>query len=91
MSALMVASVLLGFLQFSRPAPRWALFILAIPLSIAVNIVRVTGTAILADHNEAFALGFYHSFSGWMVFLVGFGALYGISRLLQMLIRRVRS
>jgi exosortase/archaeosortase family protein len=49
------------------------LFALTIPLSIAVNILRVTGTAVIADYHEEFALGFYHSFSGWLVFVAGFG------------------
>lgn len=90
LSALMVASVLLGFLQFSSALPRWILFFLSIPLSIAVNIVRVTGTAILADYHEAFAMGFYHAFSGWLVFVAGFGCLYGLSKLLGGLLKRCR-
>jgi hypothetical protein len=28
-------------------------------------------------------LGFYHSFSGWLIFCVGFGALYGVASLLH--------
>jgi exosortase len=76
LSALIVASVLLGFLKCTRPITRFALFALSIPLAIAVNIVRVAGTAIIADYHEEFAMGFYHSFSGWLVFVVGFGAQY---------------
>jgi exosortase/archaeosortase family protein len=48
-----------------------------------VNVVRVSGTAILADYHEEFAMGFYHSFSGWLVFVAGFAALYGVSRALH--------
>jgi exosortase/archaeosortase family protein len=51
-----------------------------VPLSIAVNVLRVAGTSILADHDERFALGFYHIFAGWLVFLVGFVALVGIAK-----------
>ena len=50
--------------------------------------VRVTGTAIIADYHEEFALGFYHAFSGWLVFVTGFAALYGISKLLHTLMDR---
>jgi exosortase/archaeosortase family protein len=46
-----------------------------------VNVLRVAGTAVLADINEEFAMGFYHSFSGWLVFLCGFGLLYLFARL----------
>ena len=76
----MVASLLLGFLVCHHVATRVILFALSIPLSIAVNILRVTGTAIIADYHEEFALGFYHSFSGWLVFIGGFSILYGIAK-----------
>jgi exosortase len=76
LSSLIVGSVLLGFLKLTRPATRLALFALSIPLAISVNIVRVTGTAIIADYHREIAQGFYHSFSGWLVFVAGFGAQY---------------
>jgi exosortase len=80
LSALMVASLLLGFLVCHRVSIRVILFALSIPLSIAVNVLRVTGTAIIADYHEEFARGFYHSFSGWLVFIGGFAILYGIAK-----------
>jgi len=86
LSALFVASILLGFLMCSRAVPRLALLILAVPLAILVNIVRVAGTAIIADYNQEFAEGFYHSFSGWLVFMAGFGGLYLLARLLHALL-----
>jgi exosortase len=76
LSALIVGSVLLGFLLLKHPLFRFTLFALTIPLAIAVNVVRVTGTAILADSHQEIAEGFYHGFSGWLVFVVGFGAQY---------------
>lgn len=76
LSAMMVASLMIGFLQCSRPLTRLLLFLFSIPLSIAANVLRVSGTAILADYHEEFAMGFYHSFSGWLVFVVGFLLLY---------------
>ena len=44
----------------------------AVPLSILVNLIRVTGTGILANYfgNRA-AQGFLHDFSGFVVFGVG--------------------
>lgn len=83
LSALMVGGLLLGFLQCSGVPARVLLFLLTVPLSIAVNVFRVTGTAVIADYHEEFAMGFYHTFSGWLVFVTGFAALYGIARLLH--------
>jgi exosortase len=81
LSALMVGSLLLGYLVCFRLRTKIALFVFAIPLAMAVNILRIVGTAILADYNQEFAMGFYHSFSGWLVFVGGFGILYGCARL----------
>jgi exosortase len=91
LSALVVGSILLGFLQCSQPVPRILLFAASIPISIGVNALRVAGTAVLADHDEAFAMGFYHSFSGWLVFLLGFGSLYLCCMLLCALFERKRA
>jgi len=76
LSALMVGSILLGFLKLSRPSTRLALFAFSIPLAIGVNVVRVTGTAVVADYHREIAQGFFHAFSGWIVFVLGFGAQY---------------
>jgi len=82
LSALVVASLLLGFLEQAAIVGRVLLFVLSIPLAIAVNVVRVTGTALLADYRLEFAMGFYHSFSGWLVFVLGFGTLWLVGKLL---------
>ncbi len=83
LSALVVGSLLLGYLVCTRHLSRILLLVLAIPLAIAVNVVRVAGTALLADYNQAFAMGFYHAFSGWLVFLAGIAALYAAAQLLH--------
>ncbi len=80
--AMVVASLLLGFLEDAPVLGRILLIMLSIPLAIAVNVLRVTGTALLADYRLEFALGFYHSFSGWLVFVLGFGTLWLIGKLL---------
>ena len=86
LSALIVGSVLLGFLLCSGWLSRIALLIAAIPVAIGVNVVRVAGTAVIADYNLEFAEGFYHSFSGWLVFVAGFGLLYVCARILHALV-----
>ncbi len=82
LSALIVASLLLGFLERASMLGRVLLCMLSIPLAIAVNVVRVTGTALLADYRLEYAMGFYHSFSGWLVFILGFGTLWALGKLL---------
>ena len=73
LSSLVTAALMVGFLLCTRVRTRVLLVVLAIPIAIGMNVLRVTGTAIIAEHNQQYALGYYHSFSGWLVFLVGFG------------------
>jgi exosortase len=75
-SSLSVLALVLGYLLNPRLGARVALFLLAIPTAIAVNVLRIVGTALVAEQDPHLAEGFYHSFSGWLVFLVGFGGLY---------------
>lgn len=75
-SSLSVLALVLGYLLNQRLGARVALFLLAIPTAIAVNVLRIVGTALVAEQDPQLAEGFYHSFSGWLVFLVGFGGLY---------------
>jgi exosortase len=75
-SSLSVLALVLGYLLNPRLGARVTLFLLAIPTAIAVNVLRIVGTALVAEKDPQLAEGFYHSFSGWLVFLVGFGGLY---------------
>jgi exosortase len=88
LSTLMVASLLLGYLFCSSVMARVLLFASAIPLAIAVNVLRVSGTALLADYNQEYAMGFYHSFSGWLVFMVGFAFLYMFAKAFHLVSER---
>jgi exosortase len=82
LSALVVGSLLLGFLEDASIIGRILLFVISIPLAVAVNVLRVAGTAVLADYRLEFAEGFYHAFSGWLVFIVGFAMLWAIGKYL---------
>jgi exosortase len=83
LSALTVGSLLLGDLVCARLLCRVALLVVAIPLAVCVNIARVAGTAVLADYDQKLAMGLYHSFSGWLVFVIGFWLLYVFARILH--------
>ena len=51
---------------------KWALFLVAAPIAIFANIVRLTGTAGLASfYGEKVAQGFLHEFSGLFTFVFG--------------------
>lgn len=51
----------------------------AIPIALAANIVRVTGTGILAHfYGDRVAKGFLHEFSGLAIFALGFALLFAV-------------
>lgn len=61
---------------------KWALFLCAVPVAIAGNVARiVTITIIAAWFGEETATGFYHDYSGYIVFLVGILLLVELGRL----------
>lgn len=63
---------------------RCILLVSTIPLAIFVNMVRVTGTGILAHFfGGQVALGFLHEFSGIAIFIFGFVLLFIEYRLLD--------
>jgi len=76
--ALVVGSLLLGFLQLRSGWLRLILLLSAFPIAIVANVIRVSGTAILADHWQQAAMGFYHYFSGWAVFMAAFSLLLAV-------------
>jgi len=56
-----------------------SLILAAIPIAIAANIVRVSGTGVLAHYfGDRVARGFLHEFSGIVVFIFGFVLLFSL-------------
>jgi exosortase len=80
MASLAIFSVLIGYVHCPRVLPRVLLFSMAVPVAIAANVFRVTGTALLAGYSYQIAMGFYHSFSGWLVFLGSAGVILLLAR-----------
>lgn len=68
-----MAALTAGYAYFTQPTwlRRGALFALSVPIAVAGNIVRIfTIVAIAATCSADFATGFYHDYSGYVVFLV---------------------
>jgi exosortase len=56
----------------------------AIPIAILTNAMRVSGTGVLAHYyGTEVADGFFHSFSGWVVYIVAFLLLFAVGWLLD--------
>ena len=75
-SMLMLSTLLAHFARVKLP---WksALLVSAVPLAFTANLLRITGTGILAHYYGAkVARGFLHQFSGFTVFAFGFLVLF---------------
>jgi exosortase len=60
------------------------IFFSAVPIAIFTNAVRVSGTGILARYyGTKVADGFFHTFSGWVVYVVAFLLLFGVGWVLD--------
>ncbi len=60
------------------------LVISAVPIAILTNASRVSGTGILAHYyGTQVADGFFHSFSGWAIYIVAFLLLFGVGWILD--------
>ncbi len=80
--SLTVLGLVMGYVWCASTGARAGVFLLAIPIAIAVNVLRIVGTAVVSEKDPDLAEGFYHFFSGWLVFLAGFAALFLIARIL---------
>jgi exosortase len=83
LAALVVGSLLIAFWFTTRLRTRLLVILASVPFAIGVNVLRVAGTAVLADDHEEFAQGFYHLFGGWLIFTAGFASLYVFARILH--------
>ena len=75
--SLLALGTVYGYFSQNVMWKRWMLVLLSVPIAILANAARVTGTGILAHYfGEEAAEGFYHTFEGWLVFVVAFILLF---------------
>jgi exosortase len=56
----------------------------AVPIAILTNVLRVSGTGVLARfYGPQVADGFFHSFSGWVMYIVAFSMLFAVGWLID--------
>lgn len=83
MSLTMLAFIFASMLR-SGWGKKAVLVALAIPIAMVANIIRITGTGVLAHfYGDKVARGFLHEFSGMVVFAFGFVVLLGIFALIS--------
>jgi exosortase A len=82
--SLLALSVVFAYFSQKRFLKRVLLILSTFPIAIIANAARVTGTGILAHHyGDKVAQGFFHGFSGWILFVVAFVCLFVVGGLLS--------
>ena len=82
--SLLALSVVFAYFSQNSTWKRILLVLSTFPIAIIANAARVTGTGILAHHyGDKVAQGFFHGFSGWILFVVAFVCLFVVGGLLS--------
>jgi exosortase len=81
--SLVTLAIVYGYFTDDRIWARVVLTLAAVPVAVLANAVRVAGTGVAAHYyGPEAAEGFFHTFSGWMLFVVAFVMLFAIQKLL---------
>jgi exosortase len=81
---LFTVAVIYGYLMEKSVKKRWILAVAALPIAVAANVVRIAGTGLCVQYwNPDKAEGFFHEFSGWLMFVVSMICLYLLHQLMS--------
>jgi exosortase A len=79
--SLLTLGIVYGYFTDKRFLVRLVIALSTIPVAIVANGLRVAGTGIAAYHyGEDAAQGFFHEFSGWVVFVVSLAMVFVIHK-----------
>jgi exosortase len=82
--SLAALAIIYGYLSETRIWVRVVMALASIPIAVAANSLRIVGTGLLVQYwDPDKAEGFFHTFSGWLVFVVSLAMLFLLHRLLQ--------
>jgi len=82
-------SLVYGYFFERKVWMRVVLFLSTIPIAIVANASRVTLTGVLAESKPELAEGFFHTVSGWVIFMVALAILLVLHQILNRVYRLV--
>jgi exosortase len=79
--SLFTVAVIYGYFLEQGTKRRVLLALASLPIAVAANVARIFGTGLCVQYwDPDKAMGFFHEFSGWLMFLVSLGCLYLVHR-----------
>jgi len=76
-------SLVYGYFFEKKLWLRVVLFLSTVPIAIIANASRVTLTGVLTEYKPELAEGFFHTLSGWVIFMVGLAILVALHQLIN--------
>lgn len=84
--SLVTLAIIYGYLMERDIAIRVVLAVASVPIAVAANSLRIVGTGLLVQYwDPQRAEGFFHKFSGWLIFVVSLVMLYLLHRIVRLL------
>jgi exosortase len=81
--SLLTLGIVYGYFVDPRISIRTIIALSAVPIAIVANGLRVAGTGVAAHYYGVEAAeGFFHTFSGWIVFIVAFALMYLVASMI---------
>jgi exosortase D (VPLPA-CTERM-specific) len=81
--SLVTLAIIYGYLMENRKWVRIVLACSAVPIAVAANSFRIFGTGLLVQYwDPDKAKGFFHVFSGWLIFVVSLLMLFTLHRVI---------
>jgi exosortase len=88
---LVTLAIIYGYLMETRIWMRVVLAFSAVPIAVVANSFRIFGTGLLVQYwDPDKAEGFFHTFSGWLIFVVALIMLFALHRVLSSLFTQER-
>lgn len=84
--SLATLAIMYGYLMEKGPLVRTALALASVPIAVTANALRIVGTGLIVQYwDPDKAEGFFHLFSGWLIFVVSLLMLLALHQVLRSL------
>jgi exosortase len=83
--SLFTVAVIYGYFLERKTWQRVVLALASVPIAVAANVARIFGTGLCVQYwDPDKAKGFFHEFSGWLMFLVSLCLLYAVHKAMHL-------